>query len=124
MKSGIQEDNTMNDTFSTIGEKFSAEDFMKFINMLDETPVMIEIKFSKEYCELKEKYFKRFPELPTKESTSIYGGILIKESEMLPPNTMAWCFSDGSVRIFFYRDGNLYEMPNKFMVSQFNLETK
>lgn len=88
---------------------------------LEHKNIIEKICFSKEPCELKEKYYKAFDELPKAENKTIFGGVVIVEEDILPPNTMMWRFSNSADnRIFVYRGGKLYELPKFKPFSLFN----
>jgi len=84
----------------------------KMVEELEHKSIIEKICFSKEPCELKEKYYKAFNELPKAENETMFGRVQIVEEDILPPNTMMWRFSNSiDNRIFIYKDGVLYELP-------------
>jgi len=84
----------------------------KMAEELEHKSILEKICFSKENCELKEKYYKAFNGLPKAENQYLLGGVQIVEEKILPPNTMVWRFSNSiDNRIFVYKEGKLYELP-------------
>jgi len=60
-------------------------------------------------CELKERYYNAFNELPKAENKAMFGRVLIVEEDILPPSAIMWRFSNSTDnKIFVYKEGKLY----------------
>lgn len=105
-------------SFSSEQKPFTVDDIKEAIeiakSVLDK-PIVEKIEFSSATKDdLRKIYYNAFEQLPQQGTLFNFGGIPVVESNLLISNMMVIRFSNKTAKIFFYKDGKLYEFKNQF----------
>jgi len=81
--------------------------------LLQKDPVgLTTVKFStSSKCKLKSKYYKEFfKKKNTVKNITVFSGIQIIESDIIPENMMLHIYNNGVVQLFLYKNDELFEI--------------